>query len=280
MKFYRRVKMVCMPEIEAGKVQSRLIGDQGDVIHKGGVMNKNLLLIVCLFGLSQGWIACAGGSEPIAIMLDPGGTARENRQMGERMERDLKNILEKRGGYHARILRSRTEYRQMAGEYLLDVRITRYNAGSKAARIVVGFGAGSASLNIHYELIGPGGNVLLSQDDGCGTSLDWQRLARKLNENILAAIQARFRAGNLEAAVSAPASAPQRAEPAAPPTIVATPVPVPVTSTPQPTPAPVPIQVAPGDPVEQLRQLDAMRKQRLISENEYKHKRKEILGRL
>jgi hypothetical protein len=48
-----------------------------------------------------------------------------------------------------------------------------------------------------------------------------------------------------------------------------------------PTPAPVsaPAAVA-GDSVEQLRQLDAMKKQRLISESEYKQKRKQILDRL
>jgi len=127
-------------------------------------------------------------------------------------------------------------------------------------------GAGSCSLDIHYELFGPNGNMLLSKDDGCGSSLDWQRLARKLNETMLAAIQARLRAGNLDATV-----APVPLAPVAP-------VSAPVVA-PAPVPVSAPVAVT-GDSVDQLRQLDAMKKQRLISESEYKQKRKQILDRL
>ncbi len=221
----------------------------------------------------------AGAGESIAVSVDPGTNNRESRQMATRMERDLINVLERRGKYSSRILKSKDDFKKGAGEYLLDVRLTRYNAGSKAARIIVGFGAGSATLDIHYELTGPKGNVLLSRDDGCATGLDWQRLARKLNENILAAVQARFRAGNLDAdegvnpagkgVVAVPADEVRRVPVADP--VVAPPVKEPVAAT---------VSAPAGDPVEQLRQLDAMKRKKLITESEYKQKRKEILSRL
>lgn len=244
-----------------------------------GINDWSRMVLVGIVGalcLAGGFSAWAGGNERIAILLDCGSTARENRQMGERMERDLKNVLDKRGNYNSRILRSRDEFKTGDGEYLLTVRIVRYNPGSKAARIIVGLGAGSCSLDIHYELFGPNGNMLLSKDDGCGSSLDWQRLARKLNETMLAAIQARLRAGNLDATV-----APAPMAPVAPVQAI-TPAVAPV-STPVVAPAPAPVSApaaVTGDPVEQLHQLDAMKKKRLISESEYKQKRKQILDRL
>lgn len=231
------------------------------------------------------WCCLAGSAlagERIAILMEPGTTDRSTLQMGERMERDLKNVLDKRGHYSSRIIKSRDDFKQDSGEYLLNIRILRYNSGSKAARIIVGFGAGACSLDIHYEFIGPTGNTLITKDDGVGSSLDWQRLARKLNENILDSVQARFKAGNLDAGVAtakgAPAATPVQA--AAP----ATPRQQAIQSAPPVQPAAsvaAPVQDAtPGDPVEQLRMLDAMKKQRLISESEYKQKRKQILDRL
>ncbi len=64
-------------------------------------------------------------------------------------------------------------------------------------------GAGAASLDIHYEFVDPNGRALISKDDGVGTSVDWPRLARKLNENMLAAIQERLGGGAGAAAATA-----------------------------------------------------------------------------
>ena len=251
------------------------------IIRFGGAV---VLVVIAVLGFGISLTTWARGSgERIAIYLDSGNDDRENRQMGARMQLDLKNVLERRGGYSSRILRSRDEFKAGQGEYLLDVKIVRYNSGSKAARIIVGFGAGTCTLDIHYELIGPGGNTLISKDDGCASSLDWQRLARKLNENMLAAIQAQLRYGNVNVDVLPP---PRKVEPdvASLPVIQPAPVVQPATATAPvvtPPPAPVtPVVTAPVDPVAQLRQLDQMKKQRLISDGEYKQKRKEILGRL
>jgi hypothetical protein len=211
--------------------------------------------------------------ERFAILMDPGSTDRENRQIATRMERDLKNVLEKRGDYRARILQSADEFKADQDEYLLNVKIVSYNSGSKAARIIVGFGAGTATLNIHYELTNPRGAKVLSKDDGAGTSLDWQRLARKMNENILEAVQQRLARGDaLKAEPGAPQPEPARK--------VGGPVSREVVVAPSSAPGAGPQAASSSDPTEQLRKLEALKAEKLISDSEYKQKRKEILDRL
>ena len=79
------------------------------------------------------------------------------------------------------------------GSYLLRVQILEYRGGSKAARMFVGFGAGAASLNTHFELIGAGNKSYVSGSPGAGTSrVDWQHLARKANLEITDSVNARL----------------------------------------------------------------------------------------
>ncbi len=217
---------------------------------------RSALMLLCGVLLMGGAGSARAASENIAVVLDPGGDQRENRQLAERMKNDLKNVLERRGGYKVRLLGAADEFKQGQGEYLLDVRIVRYRSGSKAARLVVGFGAGAASLDIHYEFTDPQGRKMVSKDDGVGTSLDWQRLARKLNENMLAAIQQSLASG--EAAAVEPA-VPAKAAPAA--TQAAKPA-------------------ASAEPSEQLKKLETLKKDGLITDSEYQQKRKDILDRL
>jgi hypothetical protein len=236
--------------------------------------NMKMKILGCMSGALflglAGTVGAAG--ERFAILMDPGSTDRENRQMATRMERDLKNVLEKRGDYRARILRSADEFKADQDEYLLEVKIVSYNSGSKAARIIVGFGAGTATVNIHYELTNPRGAKVLSKEDGAGTSLDWQRLARKMNENILEAVQQRLARGDaLTVEPGAPPPEPARK--------IGGPVSREVVTSPTAPVAPPPAASSP-DPTEQLRKLEALKKEKLISDSEYKQKRKEILDRL
>ncbi len=119
--------------------------------------------------------------------------AKQREQVRSFLERDLVNVLSRRGRYQARVMRSRGEFTGRPGEYLLRVQIVKYHAGSKAARIVVGFGAGAASLDISYELYGEGANPILTGSDGVGSSRDWRNCARKLNERLLTAVMATLR---------------------------------------------------------------------------------------
>jgi hypothetical protein len=93
---------------------------------------------------------------------------------------------------------------------------------------------------------------------------------------------------NLPDPVVTPASAPVAtppSEPVAPPTAADTPVPpapavAPATPDPAPVQAPPPNDAAPkatSDPVQKMRDLDAMYKQNLITKDEYERKKKQIL---
>lgn len=112
----------------------------------------------------------------------------QRQQVGDYMERDLVRALTK-AGYAAKAIAKRAEFTAVADNYLLTVKIVRYNPGAKAARYVVGYGAGAASLDIHYELTGAKNDAVLSKDDGVGSSRDWQFCCRKLNQNMTQAIK-------------------------------------------------------------------------------------------
>jgi hypothetical protein len=108
-------------------------------------------------------------------------------QVGEFMEQDLPAVL-KKSGFNARLLGKRSEYRSSAGSYLLTVKITNYNPGSKAARMLVGYGAGATSMDTHFELYGSGSKPLLSDNQSVGSGRDWRNVIRKINEQTTQAV--------------------------------------------------------------------------------------------
>lgn len=219
--------------------------------------------------------------ERIAILVDSEHQDKATLQMAARLQKDLKNVLTKRGGYDARIFESRNEFRKGEGEYLLHVSLIKYNPGSKAARIIVGFGAGSASLDIHYELISPREKLLLSKDDGCGTSLDWQRIARKLNENILAAIKPVIEGGDWgPARDEAVKPTRRRSEPDPEISKESENKPAPRKREKVNPPAPKDDSPESRPPAEQLRELEQLRNEGLITDEEYQSKRQEVLDRI
>jgi hypothetical protein len=142
-----------------------------------------------------------GGSYSIAVLSDRGitpelGPDRSNQynQLGEWMERDLLRMLT-RAGYSAHMVNSRREFAAGPGEYLLTVRIVRYNPGSKAARMLVGFGAGATSLDTHYELYGASNRPLLAEDHGVGSSIEWTKVVQKLNQQMVDAVSRKLAEG-------------------------------------------------------------------------------------
>ena len=114
-------------------------------------------------------------------------------EVGQYMERDLINRL-KRSGYRTELINSKDEFEARAGRYLLIVKIVSYNPGSSAARILVGFGAGAASLDNKYEFYGAGKEPIMAWDDGVGTSEHWTRIPRKLNANTVKRITGKLTA--------------------------------------------------------------------------------------
>ncbi len=138
--------------------------------------------------------AIAGKASVLYVLVDRNtnknmtdGEVKNRDQIGDWMDEDLVNLLEKKG-YTTRLIRNRSEFKHAAGAYLLSVRITNYNPGSKAARMFVGYGAGAASMNTHYELYGSGASPILSDDLGVGSGRDWRNVIRKLNEQTIKAV--------------------------------------------------------------------------------------------
>jgi hypothetical protein len=148
-----------------------------------------VLLVSACVTRSRAPVSASGSKVEIAVLSDRRDPKEmEARQWGWRnevgqfMESDLVNQLN-RAGYTARLIKSQNEFESADGRYLLKVEIKSYNPGSSAARVLVGFGAGAAGLDTHYELYGAATNPVLAWDDGVGTSQHWTKLPRKLNSN-------------------------------------------------------------------------------------------------
>jgi hypothetical protein len=112
---------------------------------------------------------------------------RNREQVGEYMEQDLPAVL-KKAGFSARLVSKRSEYHAAAGSYLLTVKITNYNPGSKAARMFVGYGAGATSMDTHFELYGRDSKRLFSDNQSVGSGRDWRNVIRKINEETTKAV--------------------------------------------------------------------------------------------
>ncbi|OQY20422.1 MAG: hypothetical protein B6I36_01225 [Desulfobacteraceae bacterium 4572_35.1] len=112
---------------------------------------------------------------------------RAQRQMATWMENDLLSLLT-RAGYKASPISSSAKFKGGSGSYLLLVKVVNYNPGSKAARMLVGFGAGSTSIDINYQIFNGSKQQLENRDDGVGSSRDWNYCARVLNQRMLATL--------------------------------------------------------------------------------------------
>jgi len=169
------------------------------------VVTLTVVTLMALFGCGGPRLKAPtmanGGSYSIAVLSDRGITpdldpdrGNQYNQVGAWMEQDLLRTL-KRAGYTARMIDTRNEFSAQPGEYLLQVRIVRYNPGSKAARMLVGFGAGATSLDTHYELYGASSNPLLAEDHGVGSSIDWYQVVQKLNQQMVDAVSRKLLEG-------------------------------------------------------------------------------------
>lgn len=161
---------------------------------------KKQLFALCLALWTVAVVGCAhrapkvpltasGQKIQIQFLCDRGDPATmESRQfqfrqeIGPFLERDMLIRLNK-SGFEATQIQKRDEFKSGPDRYLLTVAITMYNPGSNAARIMVGYGAGAASMNTKCQLFGADPQPILEWTDGCGTSEHWSRLPRKLNAN-------------------------------------------------------------------------------------------------
>jgi hypothetical protein len=162
-----------------------------------------LLAAVFSAGVNAAETDSTDGGKQMYILFDRGITdqmsqlevSRHN-AVGQWMEKDLVNVFKRyaREGYRAQLIGDSKDFKRGAGHYLLAVKITEYNAGNKAARIMLGFGAGGMTLKTHYELCERPGKPLLAKDESVFSGRDWRNLARKMNEMIAQAVTDAIRA--------------------------------------------------------------------------------------
>ena len=162
-----------------------------------------VLVLSCLLAACAGRTNSAptlpdGNKIAIVLLPDRGITpdidaerAKQLNDLGHWMEGDLVDILNKTG-YSA--TRSNDDsIHPGPGRYVLRVKISNYDAGSKAQRILLGFGAGAARLDTHFELIGQDNAVALAGDPSVASGRDWTNAARKINLNTVDSVNAYLR---------------------------------------------------------------------------------------
>ncbi len=165
-------------------------------------MKKIVLLLVLLIPLvgcnkpQSAAVKADGSHYTVQFLVDAAITAdmsaqqvRAQRQLATWMENDLLSLLS-RAGYKASPITSSDQFKGGSDTYLLQVTIARYNPGSKAARMLVGFGAGSASVDIEYQIINGTHQQLENISDGVGSSRDWNYCCRVLNQRMIATLGA------------------------------------------------------------------------------------------
>ena len=164
------------------------------------------------FALAALSLSACGGShraptmpsgQRLAIMVTLDRTApadappeklQQLQQVCEEFEADLVDVL-RANGYEAAAATA-VDNLNDPGRYNLRVQILKYNGGSKAARMFIGWGAGSASLDAAFELVGAGGKSYVKGTPGVSTSrADWRHVVRKVNEDIAAAVNMRLGQG-------------------------------------------------------------------------------------
>lgn len=116
----------------------------------------------------------------------PGQTADQARELDiviQWMDRDLIKIM-KQSGFQPVLIKDMQEYKPQMGR-LLVVDVEKFNAGSRAARAFVGFGAGAASLDLSYKFLDEKGVLLSEWRDGVGSSMGGTYCAQTLDRRAL-----------------------------------------------------------------------------------------------
>jgi hypothetical protein len=166
---------------------------------------KKRLIIVTIFlaaAFTIGFVNLAKATEKniqtaICILFDNGVNealetrqAKAQMQVSDWMDDDLVRVFGRyaKAGCQAKLIGKHKDFKPQPNNYLLTVKIIEYRAGSKAARMFVGYGAGGVSLKIHYELSADGKNAIIVKDDSVFSGREWISVARKLNENMAKAI--------------------------------------------------------------------------------------------
>ena len=164
---------------------------------------KTLFALLTLVALAALALSACGGRAPkapttpdgkpltLVVLMDrglEGKTPDEQNQLNQLGDFHQTNLIAalKDAGYNASLITTTAEFQPAEGLFLLKVAVVKYNPGAKAARMMVGFGAGSTSLDIHYELFSADPAApFYAKDHGRASSVDWPRLVRVVDSEMI-----------------------------------------------------------------------------------------------
>lgn len=159
-------------------------------------MRKSLITLSSAFALSLLLIGCAtapkapmgadGKKIAIEVSIDGGFEqidatnpkhVQQRTQLTNYMKKSTVEQL-KASGYAASLLDSAKG--PTAGARTLAIKIDNYNPGSAAARVLVGLGAGAATLDV-TAIYKEGSTALLTTQKSVASGRDWRKIVRKIN---------------------------------------------------------------------------------------------------
>ena len=157
-------------------------------------MTKTLTLLFSLALL--GLTSCAGGQKAarapdgsaytLEVYFDRNSALKNADQVAQVvsfMEPDLHELLQNTG-YSVVPSTNPEAFVPGPNKFLLIVKVLNYNPGSKAARMLVGFGAGSLVLDTQHLLYSGPGQLLFQGTGAVGSARDWEYAARKINQQV------------------------------------------------------------------------------------------------
>jgi hypothetical protein len=106
-------------------------------------------------------------------------------QLSEYLERSTVAHF-KDAGYEVMKIKSRDQFHPGPGKFLLMVATVQYNPGNKAARVLVGFGAGGLiTLKLEFQLLGEAPEPILAKTHERGSIRDWQFVCQALSKDLV-----------------------------------------------------------------------------------------------
>ncbi len=167
------------------------------------MLRKSFLfgLLILFIALSTGCNSAkstfkAGAAGDISVLSLRGDTSEmtadqiaELTRVGAWMDRDIIKQLN-RAGYSAKLLLSRSDF--SGPGHLLIIDVEKFNAGNRAARAFVGFGAGASSLDLKYQLLDSQKKMVSEWKDGVGSSKGGTYCAQTLNRNTIKQLQSKL----------------------------------------------------------------------------------------
>ncbi len=159
-------------------------------------MFKKLALLPLLFVVLFVFAGCGAqtakvntqkhNGKPIVVLINDGQLSNLNGEQKYELNRVLewqkRDIIKqlKRAHFDAQLIERKQDYRQQDG-LLWILTVKDFNAGNRALRAFVGYGAGSTSLDMKFDLQSPKGKSLDQWEDGVGSSKGGTYCAQTLN---------------------------------------------------------------------------------------------------